>query len=302
MAIISAIILICVTFMFFTFLPGNTAQKLKDEFYGFYFADNATLSNDDTENSKESIQKCLDMGIGLKIPVRLTKDAKVIIFNDENLLKRFNVDKTVSDMTLLELQEFNLLSLEELLDLVKGQSPLLLDLRSGHNNERLCNLVAEAISNYEYINIGVVSFHSGMLAWFKRFAKNMYRGIISAPSKAFIHLSAFDKFTAGNLMNNSICRPHFVLYRNGPESHLVKYAYMLGIIRGVFSVDSEEEAQKLMNTKDMIVISSFTPSVARYKEPIITQEPINQPVDVLEDTITLDLGDDSSFDDIDSDD
>ena len=248
------------------FSGGGSPRAVREMFFGRYYADKGVLSADDKPNTLQSFQNCIDKGIAIKTDVHLAADRKLVVCADNNLSKNYGVDKNTWEASLEELTALGIPTLEELLDLVEGKVPVILELKPGSQNDILCRFTADAFKEYDHGNISIASFHRGLLAWFKTIEKTIFRGIISAPAKSFKALSPVDKFLVGNLANNSVCRPHYVLYREGSESIFVRFAYSLGIVKGVWDVKSKENAKNLEATKDMIVFSGFTPDTCIYKD------------------------------------
>jgi len=58
-----------------------------------------------TENTISSFEKALEQGVdGLEFDVRLTRDKKVVIFHDKNLMRLCGINMKVKDLTYAELQ------------------------------------------------------------------------------------------------------------------------------------------------------------------------------------------------------
>ena len=77
--------------------------------------------------------------------VRLTKDNKVIVFHDANTKRLTCQDKVVEESTYEELNKqknFHIPLLSEVLELVKGNVPLLIELKEHNVIEKLENAFA----------------------------------------------------------------------------------------------------------------------------------------------------------------
>ena len=100
--------------------------------------------------------------------------------------------------------------------------------------------------------------------------KDIFRGIVSAPAKEFKNLPKFQRWVTGNLANNYNCRPNFMLYRNRPQSIFVKFAVTSGVLNGVWTIDNAEEAKRLQEEKELIVVRGFMPETVHFKDlPVI---------------------------------
>tara|TARA_Y100001970_G_scaffold117782_1_gene146370 strand:- start:10 stop:819 length:810 start_codon:yes stop_codon:yes gene_type:complete len=57
-----------------------------------------------TENTKPSFEKALDQGVeGIELDIRLTKDKKIVVFHDDNLLRLSGVNIGVKDLAYTEM-------------------------------------------------------------------------------------------------------------------------------------------------------------------------------------------------------
>ncbi len=259
------IVLIVVVIIFNLFSSGGSPRVLRELFYGRYYAEDGIIDNEDKPNSREAFQKCIDNNIGIKTEIFLTKDKKLAISAYNSLSKEYGNDSKISDMTSEEIEKLDIIMFKDLLDMVNGKVPVIAELKVCDDNEVLCRRTADTILSYPYKNVAVASFHSGMITWFKRNAKTIFRGSISAPAKDFTSLPKVDRFMTGNLANNSVCRPQFILYRNKPLSILVKFAFNLGTVRGIWTLTDKEEAKALQSEKEIIICRGFLPEEPHYK-------------------------------------
>ncbi|MEG1862748.1 MAG: hypothetical protein RR198_03985 [Oscillospiraceae bacterium] len=263
---IITIIVLLGAFIANMFSGGGSPRAVREIFFGNYYADKGVLREGDVPNARETLQRCIDQGFGIKADVQLTADRKLVVCSDTNLEKNFGKDIDINLASSEEVMACGIITLEELFSMDEGKVPLILELKTGPQNDILCRFVADAIYAYEHKNVAVASFHSGIIAWFKHTEKHIFRGLISAPSKDFKSLPGIDRFMVGNLANNSVCRPHFALYRKGPQSIFVKFAFYLGLVQGVWTTTDKAEAAAFEDKKDMIVFSGFIPEKAHYRD------------------------------------
>lgn len=255
------VILICNMFS-----GGGSRKALRELFYGNYYAEDGIIFETDKPNSKEAFQHCVENNIGIKTALILTKDGKPAIANHENLLKEYGIDANISELSEDDVRENGILMFSDLIKIVNGAVPMIVELKVSTDNELLCRRVADTIISLPYNNIAVASFHTGMMGWFKKNAKNIFRGIISAPAKDFVALPKMERFTTGNLATNSVSRPQFILYRNKPWSLLVKFAFSLGSVKGIWTITNKEEGKNLEAEKEMIISRGFLPDNGHYKD------------------------------------
>ena len=257
--------LLAAAFVFNMFSGGGSARVLRDLFFGHYFAEDAVTDPDDVPNSKEAISKCIAAGMGIKTEVYAAKDGRPVISAYNDLSRQYGIDKKIGDYAADELGD-TVMTATQLIEMVDGRVPVILELKSGDNNEMMCRHVADAIKASGHSNIAVASFHSGIIAWFRQKEKKLFRGLISAPAKDFTSLSKWERFLTGNMCNNSVARPQFVLYRNKKHSVFVKLAFASGVVKGVWLITDKENGKALEETNDIIICRGFIPEQPQYKE------------------------------------
>lgn len=109
--------------------------------------------------------------------------------------------------------------------------PLLLEIKRGHDNRRLCALTLEALRTYTGPYC-VESFDPTIVAWFRRNAPDILRGQLSQPPKEYgTALSKPAAAIVGNVLTNVIARPQFIAYKIGPKPLSVRLCEAMGAVR-----------------------------------------------------------------------
>ena len=137
------------------------------------------------ENSMAAFRAALELGAGIECDVRLSGDGQVMVFHDHDLRRlcasALAVEATpaaiLAGQKLFDTGE-HIPWLGELLELVAGKVPLLIELkcRSG-NASRLAQAVARELDDYAG-PVGVMSFESKVGAWFSRKLPYLRRGLV----------------------------------------------------------------------------------------------------------------------------
>ncbi|MBR4409890.1 MAG: glycerophosphodiester phosphodiesterase, partial [Firmicutes bacterium] len=89
------------------------------------------------ENSMAAFRLAVDHGFGMEMDLHLTRDGKLAVIHDPSLLRTAGVDLIIEDLTLEEAQKYVLEESEgevipdfqELLDMVAGRVPLIVELK-----------------------------------------------------------------------------------------------------------------------------------------------------------------------------
>lgn len=171
------------------------------------------------ENSKTAFQNAIDHGYGITMDVRLTRDGVPVIFSDTRLERLTGVSGSVENTTLADMKQMKLsgtdeeiLTLEEALNLVNGQVPVILELCVENDNyDALSDEVCEVVDEYEGV-FAIESADVRVLRWFRKQRSEYIRGQISD----FSYRSGTDfksrvrDFLTGALLLNFLAAPDYI--------------------------------------------------------------------------------------------
>lgn len=141
------------------------------------------------ENSSGAIAAAVDRGFGVELDVQLSGDGEAMVFHDYDLDRLTGVKGPVAERSAAQLQAIRLKlcneampRLAEALAIVRGRSPLLIEVKSPDRQvARLCAAVAGALSAYEG-PVAVMSFNPEVGAWFARNSAPVLRGLVVTES------------------------------------------------------------------------------------------------------------------------
>ena len=172
------------------------------------------------ENTLPAFEAARDAGYGMELDIQFSRDMAVVVFHDDDLLRLTGDPRMVRELTLAELKALPLggvdsariPTLREVLDAVDGKTPLLIELKSGRDNVKLCEALLRELEGYsgEYI---VESFNPLIVAWFRYHAPEIVRGQLVGPMSDYITTSGrTSAFVMAGLLLNCLARPDFVAY------------------------------------------------------------------------------------------
>ena len=175
----------------FAFLvaPGRATRAQKAPFLCRNYAHRGLHTEDGSvpENSLPAFRAAAEAGYAVEMDVHLTADDQLVVFHDDTLERMCGVQGVIDDFTLAELRALRLGKTEcviptfaEALEALGGRVPLLLEVKRGHDNRRLCALTLEALRTYTGPYC-VESFDPTIVAWFRRNAPDILRGQLSQP-------------------------------------------------------------------------------------------------------------------------
>jgi glycerophosphoryl diester phosphodiesterase len=138
------------------------------------------------ENTLPAAEAAMRRGFAIECDIQLTADGRVIVFHDDTLERLTNLVGDVAARTFAEVRAARFLAgtasiptLEELLDLVDGKVPLVVEFKSRFTGDRrLEKTAAEILLGYEG-PLAVMSFDPASMIALRRLAPAIPRGLLA---------------------------------------------------------------------------------------------------------------------------
>lgn len=169
------------------------------------------------ENSLAAFERACALGFGIELDVQLSRDGEVMVFHDYTLLRMTGEEKKLCELTAAELGALRLAqsdekipTLREVLALVDGRVPLLVELKGESGDTSLCPRVAQLLSEYRGPYC-VESFNPLLLRAMRRelpdsFLGLLYTNVYREKKKTILHgLLSIMAF-------NFLAKPNFIAY------------------------------------------------------------------------------------------
>lgn len=269
MALIIVPVLALILYIF-ALAPGRLSRNTDSRLWKTYYAHRGLHSEDCAvpENSMAAFRAAIEYGYGIELDLQLTADSEVIVFHDDNLFRLCGANRAVADCTWQELQQYQLCSTSEriplfhdVLKLVAGRVPLMVELKTGRNNKLLCQRTAQLLDNYHGL-FCLESFHPGIVLWFKKNRRQMIRGQLSAGYRRFQPLPRLLGHLLSSLLTNIATRPHFVAYHHedAPSQLKLTLFRMLGGKLIGWTVTAAEDISYCQKYFDTFIFEFFLPS------------------------------------------
>ena len=155
------------------------------------------------ENSRAAIEAAVGHGYGVKVDVQFSLDGLAYVFHDATLDRMTGDSGQVRHLSSKQLSQIRLNGteetipkLDEILGLVAGRAPVLVELKAieGHVSQ-LCVAVRHAIEGYRG-EAAVMSLHGEVPRWFASHGERITRGLMLSDSSAFAKEDGAEKIKA----------------------------------------------------------------------------------------------------------
>jgi glycerophosphoryl diester phosphodiesterase len=138
------------------------------------------------ENSPAAFAAAIEAGLGIECDVQLSGDGRAMVFHDRELDRLTDERGPVAERSAAQLAQVALRGtheripgLHELLALVEGKVPLLIEIKSRRQTrpDPLCRAVLDDLAAYRG-ETAVMSFDPRVGHWFRRHAPGVVRGLV----------------------------------------------------------------------------------------------------------------------------
>lgn len=248
--------------------PGRAKKDKKSPFMGRNFAHRGLHTEDKSvpENSLEAFRQARDAGYGIELDVQLSKDGELVVFHDDTLDRVCGVEGRVDEKDFAELRELSLCGTEqrmpllaEVLELINGSVPLIVELKNGKRNKELCEKSYELLSGYRG-DYCIESFNPLIVGWFRRNAKEVLRGQLATVYGDYEGIKKPLALLLSRCLLNVVSRPQFIAYRIGPRPALVHLSEAMGAMKIGFTSRVEENEIG----RDAVIFEFYRPRL-KYK-------------------------------------
>lgn len=268
--IILIAILVIVLLVLFLIAPGHASATKKEAFWGLNYAHRGLYEKDQSipENSLAGFRRAVEAGYGMELDVQLSRDGQVVVFHDDDLKRVCGVDKDVDELTLEELKGLSLCGTEEkiplfteVLEVVNGKTPMIVELKNGRRNKELCQKTLDILNGYNG-KYCIESFNPFITAWFRFHAPHILRGFLCQLPEVYVkdNMNPVIGGLLGRAVFNFAARPEFIAHKIGKKTLFVRIAEKLGAVRVAWTAH-DTDAEK---DHDIVIFEHYRPDI-RYK-------------------------------------
>jgi len=218
------------------------------------------------ENSLSAFSKAIEKGYAIELDVKMLADGTLVVFHDESLARMTGNDGYLkylnkSDLKALTLKgsKETIPTLQEVLDLVDGRVPLLIEFKNYFKPGKYEQAVIDVLKKYKG-EFAVQSFNPYSLGYIEKHAPTFIRGQLAGYFKGE-KLSWLKKLLLRSMrFNKKVSHPDFICYdASDLPNRYVRRFNKLPLLG--YGVTSKEEYMKVVKYCDNIVFSKFDPEI-----------------------------------------
>jgi glycerophosphoryl diester phosphodiesterase len=226
---------------------------------------------DGVENSVTAVKAAIAADYAIEVDLQCTADHRAVVFHDRTLDRLTHetgavMEKSAAELCTIPLRHSGdrILSLPDLLALVHGRVPLLLEVKSTWGDEHRYEAnIAEELAAYTG-PVAVMSFDPHCVAAFRTCAPSLPRGLVAERFEDLHHwsqLTAMQRFAMRHLLTFAIARPHFIAYdiRALPALAPAIARRVFGLLLLTWTVRNEAERARALRHADAMIFEGVVP-------------------------------------------
>ena len=273
-----AVIVLVAALLLWMLWPARPSPEMRALLGGRKFAHRGLFDNKagPPENSLAAFGLAKDKGYGIELDIHLTRDREVVVFHDDTLARICGDARKVEALSLAEFKALSLLStdqkipsLRELLSLVDGSVPLLIEFKTGLPGSAdvrpLCEAASRLLDAYKGAYL-IESFDANVLSWFRRNRPEVMRGQLALGFKTYgralgkegaVAIPRLRRLMLSWLLYNYKSRPHFISYRFEDAGSALLFCRALGAMAAAWTVRKREDSVRLLAEYDAVIFEGF---------------------------------------------
>jgi glycerophosphoryl diester phosphodiesterase len=215
------------------------------------------------ENSLAAFAYACELEVPIELDARLTADEEVVVIHDASLDRLVGVDQPVHGLPASEVTALSLLGtgeriprLSDVLELVDGRVPVLIDLKPHELGATLERLVARALTTYDG-DVAVEAFSPLSLLKLRMQRTSRPYGQVSGRLRS---APAIVRPLARSMATNSLIRPDFMTFELAAlPSPAASFWRRRGLPLIAWTAETPEQAERALALADNYLFAGFVP-------------------------------------------
>ena len=222
------------------------------------------------ENTLPAAEAAIARGFAIECDLQPTSDGEVVVFHDDTLERLTDLTGPVAKQPLAVLRKARIKdsgaqipTLEELLDLVDGRVPLIIELKSRFDGDRRLEAATAAVLAAYTGPAAVMSFDPAALIAMRQFAPMLPRGMLADRflTADWPGLPLATRFTARHMLAAPMVMPSFVAYDVNalPTSVPLALRHFFRLPLLAWTIRTPEQRRVARAWADQIIFEGFDP-------------------------------------------
>ena len=265
-----AIVLILALFILYLALiaPGHDRSKDLKPLLNRDYAHRGLWNDERPENSLAAFAAARDAGYGIELDVHLTADGHLVVHHDDSLMRMCGKDirigaSRMEDVCACRLKGTDELvpTFDEVLAVVGGKIPMIVELKTEHNVDALCRAVHERMRRYDGPWC-MESFDPRAVQWFRRNADAVIRGQLANGGSILREKAEkrWELLLLKSQLGNFLGRPDFIAYHAATDNNLpMMLMRLMKPLLVCWTIRSQEMMDRQRSRYDIQIFEGFIP-------------------------------------------
>ncbi len=219
------------------------------------------------ENSLAAFERAVVHGYGIELDVQLSRDGEVMVFHDYTLERMTGREGRLCDFCADELSSMRLADTDEtipqlrdVLGLVNGRVPLLIELKGESADVSLCEPLSRLLGEYDGA-FCIESFNPILLGEMAKCMPQVYRGILYTNLCRDKKKYSLLNIALTGMVTNIIARPDFIAYNEKYRGSMLLWliTHLYRPNKYCWTVKSKADYDIAKRNEEFVIFENFKP-------------------------------------------
>jgi glycerophosphoryl diester phosphodiesterase len=215
-----------------------------------------------------AFRKAKHLGYGCELDLQCTKDGKVVVFHDDNLLRMTGYDGIVESLNYSDIKDLRLNHTDERIPLFKEVldlelKELVIEIKSTKARSKIILAVLKELKSYRG-KFSICSFDPLILLELKRQAPMIYRGLIMEYTDSSNRMPFYQRWILNYGLLNGLIRPDYISMNYKDINLIYQLFRILGGRSLVWTVKDIKIESELKNNVNGIIFENYLPNVKNH--------------------------------------
>lgn len=251
-------------FVVFYYFPNRRIKKTDIGLSHYAHRGLYNHGTDIPENSMMAFRKAKHLGFGCELDIQCTKDGKVVVFHDDNLLRMTGFDGVLETLNYSEIKDLKLNQTEEKIPLLKDVldlelKELIIEIKTTKARSKIILAVLKELKSYRG-KFSLCSFDPLILLELKQHAPMIIRGLIMEYTESSKKMPLLQKWLLNYALLNGFIRPDYISMNYKDINIIYRLFRCLGGRTLVWTIKDIKIESELKGNVDGIIFENYLPN------------------------------------------